>query len=467
MFSYALNNNEIFRLDSNYFKKEYLYEESLIRRMEYTKLIKYGVALRSFGAYSLNNNVTYLDEGIPFIRGVNMKQGYISFNNMIFISNEANSLLWKSEIKPEMVLLSMSGTVGDVAIASKYWDYPINSNQDIAKIDTKGGLNPYYLYVFLLTKYGQNYLVREARGSVQQHVFLSQIEQFDIPRLSKEFVITIQHLIEKIEATQKASEISYDNAENLLLKELGIKDYLPSTQNVNVKYFKDSFLATGRLDAEYYQPKYDDLFSLLDSYSGGLTTIGNLASDILNGAEVREYQPEGVAYLRVGDLKNLDIDADSVVRIDPVSAMKGLEKIDLQAGDVLVSRSGSLAVTAVVEPEWENALISSHLIRIRIADKRINPYYLALYLSTLPGKMQIQQWSNGGVQPEISQPALKSIVVPILAQSAQQEIRALILEARKLRALSASLLETAKRAVEIAIEQDEAAGMAYIDGPCH
>ena len=66
--------------------------------------------------------------------------------------------------------------------------------------------------------------------------------------------------------------------------------------------------------------------------------------------------------------------------------------------------------------------------------------------------MLIQQGSNGGVKPEISQLALKSIVLPILAQSTQQEIRALILEARKLRALSSSLLETAKRAVEIAIE---------------
>ena len=162
-------------------------------------------------------------------------------------------------------------------------------------------------------------------------------------------------------------------------------------------------------------------------------------------------------------MKNLTIDAASVVRIDPTSAEKGLEKIDLQAGDVLVSRSGSLAITAVVEPEWADALISSHLIRLRITDERIDPYYLALFLGTLPGKMQIQQRSNGGVQPEINQPALKSILVPIPPQRAQQEIRRLILSARKLRDSSNELLDAAKRAVEIAIEQDEAAGLAYME----
>ncbi len=81
---------------------------------------------------------------------------------------------------------------------------------------------------------------------------------------------------------------------------------------------------------------------------------------------------------------------------------------------------------------------------------------------TLPGKMKIQKWSNGGVQPEISQPAVKALIVPILPLPAQHEIRRLILEARRLRATSENLLEAAKRAVEIAIEQDEVAGMAYL-----
>jgi hypothetical protein len=213
----------------------------------------------------------------------------------------------------------------------------------------------------------------------------------------------------------------------------------------------------------YSLSKYDQLRDALECYSGGITTIGKLAGQIANGAEVREYQEDGIAYLRVGDLKDLTIDASSVVRIDPASAEKGLKKINLQADDVLVSRSGSLAVTAVVEPEWADALISSHLIRLRITDQRIDPYYLALFLGAMPGKMQIQQRSNGGVQPEINQPALKSILVPVPPQSAQQEIRMLILTARKLRNSSNGLLDLAKRAVEIAIEQDEQAAPAYIE----
>ena len=462
LLSYALCNNEIFRFDSNYFHKDFLKEEIVIRGKNSKTLASIGVELRSFGAYSLNNDVHYLEQGIPFIRGVNMKNGRVSFSDLIYISQEANSLLWKSEVKPGMILVSMSGTVGDVAIASKYWKYPINSNQDIAKIDTKGNINPYFLYVFLLTRFGQNHIQREARGSVQQHVFLSQIQQFNIPIFSESFQRKLQQVIEKSDEVLIDADVSYAKADALLLETLGMASFSPIADGINIKSFKDSFGVTGRLDADAYQPKYDQLRGILEGYAGEVTNIDELAGQITNGAEVREYQKEGIAYLRVGDLKGLTIDALSVVRIDPTSAEKGLEKIGLRAGDVLVSRSGSLAVTAVVETEWEDALISSHLIRLRIRDARIDPYYLALFLGSVPGKMQIQQRSNGGVQPEINQPALKSIVVPISPKSVQQKIRGLILSARKLRDSANDLLSIAKRAVEIAIEQDEKAGMTYI-----
>lgn len=290
----------------------------------------------------------------------------------------------------------------------------------------------------------------------------AKFREMRIPRFSKPLCLKIEKIVYLSSTALNLSKPPYYKAETLLIDSLGMVEFSPGNENFNIKYLKESFVQSGRLDAEHYQAQYDDIEDKIKACKGGFITIGALAHNIMNGAEVREYQEEGVAYLRVGDLKQLDIDADSVVRIDHASAEKGLEKIPLQAGDVLVSRSGSLAVTAVVEPAWKNALISSHLIRLRIADRRIDPYFLALYLSCLPGKKQILKWSNGGVQPEISQPALKAILVPIIDADIQKEIRTNILDSRRLRQTSARLLDVAKRAVEIAIEQDEAAGLAYI-----
>ncbi len=161
LFSYV--QNDIFRLDSFFYAKEFLEGERLIARLKTTSLREMKRAkILSFGAYSLNNFVEYLSEGVPFIRCVDMKGGVVETANLIRISKAAHCLLYKSEVFPETVLLSMSGSVGNVAIALPSWQYPMNSNQDIAKIHLRGDMNPYYLYAFFASRYGQNYMRREA-----------------------------------------------------------------------------------------------------------------------------------------------------------------------------------------------------------------------------------------------------------------------------------------------------------------
>jgi hypothetical protein len=178
--------------------------------------------------------------------------------------------------------------------------------------------------------------------------------------------------------------------------------------------------------------------------------------------EIREYTDKGVPYLRVGDLHDFTISADSVKRVSVPAAAAEIDKVRLIAGDVLVSRSGSLAVTGVVEAEWAHSVISSHLIRVRIVNPNYDPYYVAAFLAAMPGKMQIIQQSNGGVQPEINQPALKRILIPRLSDEQQLKVREGIHAAHAARQRAHLLLAAAQHAVEIAIEDSEAAALAHL-----
>ena len=369
--------------------------------------------------------------------------------------------LVKYALKENDLLISVVGTIGNAAIVEAA-NLPAVFSCKSTVVRTRG-MKPCYLLAYLNSKFGQSLLRRRERGAVQMGLNLDDLKTLEIYEAGKEFQNVIAQIYELSASVNRASKITFQQAVSVLIRTFDLAEYSPIPESVNIKTLNDSFASTGRLDAEHYQPKYDQLQQALVHYPGGTTTVGELASEIANGAEVREYQEAGTPYLRVGDLRFLDIDGASVVNIDPDSAESGLKKIGLQTGDVLLSRSGSLAVSAVVEPEWEKALISSHLIRLRIVDARLDPYFLALFFMTLPGKMQIQKWSNGGVQPEISQPALKAIVVPIPPMAVQHKIRDSIVKARQLRARSDHLLEAAKRAVEIAIEKDEMAGLAYLE----
>ena len=175
--SEMLLDNEEFRYDSDFFQKTYLQSYKRLKELNSDYLDNLSAEIKSFGAYSLTNQVSYLESGVPFIRCVNIKNGAIDFSNVLFINREAHKLLWKSEVKPGMVLLTMSGSIGSCAVAMDTWEYPMNSNQDVAKISLQKGVNPYFVSAFLNTKYGQQQINRFSVGSVQQHIFLWQLKK--------------------------------------------------------------------------------------------------------------------------------------------------------------------------------------------------------------------------------------------------------------------------------------------------
>jgi restriction endonuclease S subunit len=562
--SYLRKRNDIFRFDSNYFQKQFLLEESTIRHKKHETLKSLETDLKSFGAYSLNNQVTYLESGVPFIRGINMKDGRVSFNNMIYIDETANSLLWKSEIKPEMVLVSMSGTIGDVAIASKNWKYPINSNQDIAKIDTQGKLNPYFLHTFLRTKFGQNYFKREARGSVQQHVYLSQMEEFEIPIFSNSFTDLIQKIVENSTQSLEKSESKYNLASKRFMFEVGfvgndnygsleenLKDWVsddPDEQllanlipgareelemleeewdrimdkykfyeqiadydnqisyfrknenrltrlatliedkrlelkcirnnrniinynfvfrkNKNIKSFKESFGTTGRLDAEYYQQKYEFVIEHLQkSNYEKLVDIVSISKSIEPGS-AHYSEDEGLPFYRVSDLSKFGMSKPDKTLTDSFVKHNSnqIESLKPQKDTILFSKDGSVG-TAYLLGENLQGITSGAILHLKIKDStKVLPAYLTLVLNSKLVQMQAERDAGGSIILHWRVSEIENVIVPIVAIEIQEKIAELVEESFALKSKSEQLLSTAKRAVEMAIEEGEEVALAWIEG---
>lgn len=463
-YKYLELSNDVFRIDSNYFKKEFIQEESIIKRTKNKTLKNLGVSLLSFGAYSLNNFVEYKSVGIPFIRGINMKGGRISFNDMIYIDQEANKLLWKSEVTPETVLLSMSGTIGDVAIASNNWNYPINSNQDIAKIRTNGNINPYYLYVFFLTRFGQNYLIREARGSVQQHVYLSQMELFNIPIFSTDFERNIEDLILSLDELQNLSKNRYKQAESLLLNEIGLNNFNPSKDPINIKSFKKSLIKEGRIDSEYYLLKYEQLREYLKNYKLGYKNLGDISKTFRGDFVQEEYynSENGIKYIRGADISSNQISSDKLMKLS--NGFKHTNEHLTEKGDIVIALIGSVGTASLITEDYINSIVSNNLGLIRVFDNRFFPIYIHLFLTHRKiGQLLFKQKEMRTAQPKISDKDIWDFPVPILDINKQKQIAELVEESFKLKSESEKLLDVAKKTVEIAIEVNEASAIKFIN----
>src|SRR4030042_2210846 len=120
------------RLDAEYYQPEYLEVAGKMKSLLHETLEGISESIVSFGAYALTNFIDWQEDGIPFIVAENVKEGFISYEGARYISDKTDEILKKSRVREGQVLLSMSGSVGNAAVAYKI-PAKLNSNQDITK----------------------------------------------------------------------------------------------------------------------------------------------------------------------------------------------------------------------------------------------------------------------------------------------------------------------------------------------
>jgi hypothetical protein len=98
-----------------------------------------------------------------------------------------------------------------------------------------------------------------------------------------------------------------------------------------------------------------------------------------------------------------------------------------------------------------------------IRQKTINPYYLAAFLRSIAGQLQIDQFITGATgQLHLYPRDVGKFWVPVTSVESQSKCEKIAIEAKNYRIRASQLLTTAKRAVEIAIEDSEAAALAWL-----
>ena len=444
------------RIDAEFYSPIFLRTEKLLKQAKWDYLENLTVSIKSFGAYSLCNQVEYFEKGIPFLRCKDIKGGLIDFSNVLFIDSDANKLLWKSEVKPKTVLFTMSGTVGNTAIASEDLGYPINSNQDIAKITTNEKLNPYYFSIFLQSAYGKQQISRLPIGSVQHHIFLWQIEKIIVPLFVDGFQSKIEGLFKLALYLQKISKSVFKEGESLLLDELGLINWQPKHQLTFIKNYSDTQQAE-RIDAEYYQPKYDEIISAIKSYSGGWDTLNNLVN-----LKDQNYNPISVNEYNYIELSNISGNGEITgCTTECGDDLPSRARRKVKERDVIVSSiEGSLSSIALVGKEYNNALCSTGFYVINSGF--FNSEALLVLMKSVAGQMLLKKGCNGTILTAINKDDFLSIPLPKLRQEKQQEIQRKVNESFNLREQSKQLLESAKKAVEMAIEQDEQTAIDWL-----
>ena len=395
--------------------------------------------------------------GVPYYRGQDVGHFFIEqANTAAHIDHQTFSSphMERSRLHKGDVLLSIVGTVGGLSLVKT--DALAACSCKLA-ILRPGVISAELLSIFLQSHFGQIQIHRFKRGAVQMGLILEDFDQLKVPDFSTAFEIEIVQTVNLAFQSVSSAQAAYVAAEINILKAIGLYGFEVGTANANIKSFKNSFASTGRLDAEHYQLRYEALYQAL-AKNNRVFKLGDRLSFNQRGTQP-DYAEEGLpvvnskhvqrGQVNIGDTRfaNLPDKTNAVV---------------IQQGDVLMNGTGVGTIgRAAPYLHTEKALPDNHVTVLRT--DAMSPICLALYLNSIAGQYQVDQHFKGSSgQIELYPADIANFWCPELDLATQKKIDKLAQQSFTLKAQSERLLEAAKRAVEIAIEQDEAAGMAYL-----
>lgn len=451
--------NDRFRFDSEFVKKEYLKLERVLKSKKHKLLAD--TDCKILHPSEIKREYVDKENGMWFFRTQNIRPLKIEHSNDVFISKKDAERLSKNLIKKYDVVITRTGAnfgqtalynIENIAIGSSHTFILRNSY-----------FNQSFLAVFFNSKFGRKLINKGMYGGSQPEIAPYYLSHIPIPEFSNAFQKKIEKCLSDSENYIHSSKQTYTQAENILLQEIGLQNFTPSKEPVNVKTFKDSFATSGRLDAEYYQLKYEQVVNKVKNKN--FDTLNNLV-DINKSIEPgsKNYVEDGLPFMRVADLSKNGL-SEPKKYISEYFVKENQDKINNlkpKKGTILFSKDGSVGIAYHLRQNY-NGITSGAILHLNVKDeKRILPEYLTLALNSKVVQMQAERDAGGSIILHWRVGEIENVVVPIIDFDKQQEIADLIEQSFSLKKQSEHLLEVAKKAVEIAIEENEEDALKYI-----
>lgn len=401
----------------------------------------------------------YPEEGILFLRVQNIMLNYISDSDIKYLSLSQNQEILRSQLKKDDVLLTITGvSYGKSAVVTDEF-VGANINQHSVKMTVKN-IVPYFLSTFLNCKYGYSQSTRHIVGITRPALDYSAIKSFLIPDLDRNFQKIIASYCCQAEKSREDSTQRYNESQTLLLAELGLADWQPKHQLTFVKNFSDT-KSVERIDADYFQPKYDDIVNAIKNYAGGWDTLKNLVT-LKKCVEVgsKEYIETGIPFVRVSNLSPFEITQEKYISEELYAELTAHQP---KQGEILLSKDATPGIAYYLREVPEKMIPAGGILRLKSKTDKIGNEYLTLVINSLLTQEQVNRDVGGSVILHWRPDQVAGTVIPILPQEKQIEIQEKVIESFSLRKRAKDLLEHAKSAVEIAIEQDEQSAIDWLE----
>lgn len=455
-----LKDNQHLRIDSEYFKKEFINFYLNVPNIDLLgSFVEEGYRVVYENTKILNKEEAISKNFPIFLQATDLQTPFIKKDNFYYVDEKDWVRYPMGRIKSGELLIEVKGKIEKVAIVSNDFPEKVLVSGSLYKMTVRDTINKYYLLVYLISKYGSAFKDRSKTNLLIPFLSKDDLFNIPIPIFSNLFQTLIETLIKNANIYSEESQKVYKAAETLLLTELDLQDFKPTEGNTSVRTIEDSFLSSWRLDAEYYQPKYDELEKKCRENALYVKIV----------KDIRTFNRRGLQpnYAENGDLDIINSRHILATMLDYGNFEKTNYKnwktqviAQVQYGDILTYTTGANIGRTHTYLSNENALASNHVNILRIENE--NAVYVAFVINSIVGQYQTEKLSAGSAQQELYPKDIDRFYIPFIKEEYQTMIEDKVIESRLKNLESKRLLNLAKTAVEIAIEENEEMAIQYI-----
>lgn len=133
------------------------------------------------GGKRLPEGANFSEEGYPYLRARDIRNGRISFDEPVYIDEKLRSKLKRYRVRKNDICITIVGVnIGDVGIVPDHLD-DANLTENVAKLTNLQNISPYFLNHYLRTKSVRELMQLFASGSAQGKLGLYKIKQLPVP----------------------------------------------------------------------------------------------------------------------------------------------------------------------------------------------------------------------------------------------------------------------------------------------
>jgi len=464
------NLERTFRVDAEFYKPGILKTLELLSKKQ--PLILTNHVKVSDGNHSKISEHFQNYPGIPYYRGKDINTDFFIENAMPLYISESKynqKQMTRSHFFPEDVLLTIVGTVGSLSLVTNTLKKSTGSCK-IAILRPVSEISSEYIAIFLMSKYGQVQLQRMPRGTAQMEIILEDFDQIQLYPCSDKLNQSIKKIVQLSIKLNAARKQHYCKAEKILSDALDLNEFQIQSKLSFTKNFSD-VKQVERYDAEYFQPKFDEIIKRVNKYRNGYKYLEDLTLLIghpanppsgLNNTKEKTFI---ITEKHLGNYFPNDKfwnDQEVLYTTDEFT-MKNKEYL-LDKNDIIIYSVGAAYVRkANLYNLPVRTICGSSLTLVRPIQQLIDPYYLLVFLNSSIGRLLTRRNLRGSVQQCIYPCDTKKIPIPMVGKPIQEQIKTTVREGKKAYNKSKELLNIAKNSVEIAIEINEEAASNFID----